>query len=201
MREEEATAHFTPIELEVLEKYQSHLIKWNKKFSFTSIPDQEIFGRLIAPSAWLGKIYSREDIGLVADFGSGPGIPGLVMALVDSNNEYLLIESSGKKAGFMKNVVSGLSLSNISIFDKRFTPSSQIEPVDRIVSRAAGEISEVLQLFSGKTRAGASADFFKGSDAEEEVRKVEALTPEVKTSLRDVPAWFDGLKVVRVENF
>ena len=200
MKEEEAAAHFTPIELEVLEKYQFYLIKWNKKFSFTSIPDEEIFVRLIAPSAWLGKMYSQEDIGLVADFGSGPGIPGLVMALVDSNNEYLLIESSGKKAGFMKNVVSSLSLGNVKVLGKRFTPSSQIEQVDRIVSRAAGEISEVLQLFSGKTRAGASADFFKGSDAEEEVRKAEALLPRVKTSYRDVPAWFEGLKIVRVEN-
>ena len=160
MTHEEAVAHFTSDELEVLERYQSHIIKWNKKFSFTSIPDQEIFERLVAPSAWLGKVYAQEDIGLVVDFGSGPGIPGLVMALIDRNNEYLLIESSGKKAGFMRNVISALSLANVEVLDKRFTLSSQIEPVNRIVSRAAGEISEVLKLFSGKAETGASADFF-----------------------------------------
>ena len=80
------------------------------------------FWPLIAPSAWLGKIYSQENIGRVADFGSGPGIPGLVMALVDSNNEYLLIESSGKKVGFMRNVISGLSLGNVKVLSKAVYP-------------------------------------------------------------------------------
>lgn len=200
MGEEGAAAFFSPNERDRLHRYRDMLIKWNQKFSFTSIPNGEVFDRLIAPSAWLGKIYSQEEVGRIADFGSGVGIPGLVMALIDSCGEYILIESNGKKAGFMRSVISSFSLGNVHIFDKRFNSSSRIEPVNRIVSRAAGEVAEVLTLFRGKTKEGASADFFKGSDAGDELQTVKTSLPGTVAFCRDVPHWFHALKVVRVEN-
>lgn len=199
-REKGAISSFSQDELAALKKYQTLLTSWNKKFSFTATPDSNIFMSLIAPSAWLGKNYSESKNLAIADFGSGPGIPGLPMAIIDRDNRYILIESNGKKAGFMKKVVSELKLANVTVLHGRFSPKTEIDPVDRIVSRAAGEIVEVLSLFAGKTNSGAEAYFFKGSDADEEIINLQTTDPAARCEVLKTPDWFGNLRVVNIFN-
>jgi 16S rRNA (guanine527-N7)-methyltransferase len=183
-----------------LTAYADIIAKWNRKISLTSIPGHEVMRKLIAPSAWLGMLYGGEKIGVVADFGSGPGIPGIPMAIMDANNNYLMVESSGKKCEFIRYCIGALGLDRqrVSPFNIRLTSASQVGPVARMVSRAAGEMLETVELWKGKTAEGAAYDFFKGADALEEFARLRGKYPQATMEMLETPDWFENLKVARV---
>lgn len=183
-----------------LATYCDIIVKWNCGIALTSVPENEIIQKLIAPSAWLGMSYAKEEIGVVADFGSGPGIPGIPMAIMDPKNHYLLVESVGKKSEFIRYCIGALGLDRERVrpLNIRLTGASQIGPVNRLVSRAAGEMLETLELWKGKTARGAVADFFKGADAEREFERLRARYPSVAMEKLETPDWFENLRIVRV---
>jgi 16S rRNA (guanine527-N7)-methyltransferase len=180
--------------------YADVLVKWNRKISLTSVPDNEVMRKLIAPSAWLGMSYAGENIGVVADFGSGPGIPGIPMAIMDTDNDYLMVESSGKKCEFIRYCIGALGLDRqkVSPLNIRLTSASQVGPVGRLVSRAAGEMLETLELWKGKTAEGAVYDFFKGADAQGEFARLREKHPQAAMEMLETPDWFENLKIARV---
>ncbi len=182
-------------------KFKDELVKWNKKFSLTSVPDDQIFDKLIAPSAWLGREYARESVGIVADYGTGPGIPGAVMAIVDKKNQYSLYDSNQKKIGFIRHCLSIPEITDkndAKAFALRVTPELQIEPVDRLVTRATGDMKQVIGLWQGKVRQGGVADFFKGEDAEEEIEALIKSYPAATHQILESPHWFGKLRIVRI---
>ncbi len=180
-----------------LEKYESELKIWNRRFSLTSIPDEEIFIRLIAPSVWLALQLSQHPPGLIADFGSGPGIPGMPMALIDKSQKFLLIESNGKRAGFMRHAKTLLGLSSVNLFHGRLTNKDQLQGVDLVVSRAAGEIVDVMGILPGVSHG----IFFKGSDSGEEISNAREAYENVSINILKTPDWFGNLKVIEVKLF
>ncbi|MBI4666637.1 MAG: class I SAM-dependent methyltransferase [Nitrospinae bacterium] len=184
---------------ESLEAFTEELIRWNKKLSLTAVPDVEIMEKLIAPSAWLGMEYSRENIGIVADFGSGPGVPGFVMALCDNRNKYLLVESKGKKAAFLREVARklGLGRERVEVANIRMAPEAALPPVQRLVSRAAGDLAEVMGLWRQNMTTGGSGDFFKGSDAKDEIKEFKETYPNASAEILKTPDWFGDLVIVR----
>ena len=172
----------------------------NRKFALTSVPDNQIFDRLILPSAWLGLQYAGEKVGVVADFGSGAGIPGLAMAIIDGNNRYHLYDSNRKKIGFIRHCLAIPDLigdGRVEIFPVRVNRDSSIDLADRLICRAAGDMREVIRLWSGKIQHGGVADFFKGDDAEEEIKGLLELYPSASFRILDSPAWFGNLRIVR----
>ncbi len=184
-----------------LQQYCENLISWNRKISLTSIPDDKIFEKLIAPSAWLGLQYSKEDIGLVADFGCGPGIPGVPMAIVDQKNRYLLLDSTQKKIKVAKNslAIPGLvGKTEVEAKAIRIERKTDIGKVDRLVSRAAGDMTSVAKLWKNKVKRGGIADFFKGNDVDVEIKELLSNFPGVSVKKLEVPTWFDGLIIVRI---
>ncbi|VAX15510.1 hypothetical protein MNBD_NITROSPINAE01-926 [hydrothermal vent metagenome] len=200
--EEDFLACFGSATYARLKAYTENFIIWNRKFSFTSVPDAEIFTKLVAPSAWLGKELSGEESGrLILDFGCGPGIPGVPMAIANAGNRYLLIDSHGKKIAFVKQAIAKdafFTQENVKALVLRINPDTELSPADILVSRAAGDMLEIVSLFRGKMKKGASAYFFKGGDADEEVMALLKRFPSAKIDVLSTPAWFEDLKIVRI---
>ena len=109
---EEFKAKFEGDVFNRLQLFNEELVKWNRKFSFTSIPEHLIFKRLIAPSAWLGNYLSGQTSQDIVDFGTGFGIPGIPMLIADNSNKYLLIDSHTKKTEFMRHILRSNILIN-----------------------------------------------------------------------------------------
>lgn len=86
--------------------------------------------RHIADSAQLLAL-DRDRDGLWLDLGSGPGLPGLVVALL-SKRPMMLVESRKRRCDFMRTVVSELALAHVEII---------VAPLERIKTRAAATIS------------------------------------------------------------
>jgi 16S rRNA (guanine527-N7)-methyltransferase len=82
---------------------------------------------------------------LVADVGTGGGVPGIALAIARPDARVLLIESTKKKAAFLRSAVQDLQLSNVTVTDQRAedvgnSPEHR-ERYDVVVARAVATLA------------------------------------------------------------
>lgn len=159
--------------LEAFEYYRDKIVRWNRRFSISSIEDDQIFDRLIAPSIALGRHYAElagSSSFRVADFGSGIGIPGIPMAIVDRSSRYCLIESNRRKVALIESVKAELGLARLEIAPIRLAPvgasrANSIGSFNRVTARASiGSIEQIVTLFEGRLEESARFDLFVTTD-------------------------------------
>jgi 16S rRNA (guanine527-N7)-methyltransferase len=101
-----------------LQTYLDLLLRWNARLSLTSVrePDQ-IIQRHLAECAFAAT-QLPSDVETLLDYGSGAGLPGIVIALCRPEIRVTLAEAQGKKAAFLREAVRSLSLV-AEVYDKR----------------------------------------------------------------------------------
>ena len=105
----------------------------------------------------------------VLDAGTGPGFPGIPLALALPETRFLLAESIQKKARFVAAVLTQLELPNASISAERAEDLGRDRGLDIITARALAPISRVLGLFVKQLNMGAKILLYKGPDVEREI--------------------------------
>src|SRR5689334_11730720 len=102
-----------------LNRYIDLLIEANQRMNLTRIADRPVAEvQHIADSLTLLPFLPKEPHRL-ADVGSGGGVPGIPLAIVRPDVEVTLIESTKKKAQFLRDTTSALRLSNVNVVDAR----------------------------------------------------------------------------------
>ncbi|MCL2129266.1 MAG: 16S rRNA (guanine(527)-N(7))-methyltransferase RsmG [Treponema sp.] len=66
----------------------------------------------------LKERFDEGQIPAVADIGSGAGLPGIPLAVCMPGANFTLIERMGRRAGFLRNVLAVLGLSNVCVEEK-----------------------------------------------------------------------------------
>jgi 16S rRNA (guanine527-N7)-methyltransferase len=85
-------------------------------------------------------------ISTLLDVGSGPGFPGLPLAIARPELKVTLLDSSRKKCTFLEQARAELRLDNLEIVCERVEQWKPPQPFDVVVSRAFAELSDfVLQ--------------------------------------------------------
>ena len=129
---------------ELLIKYLELLIKWNKEYNLTAIRDpEEMLIKHIIDSLSIAPFIQGESI---LDVGTGPGLPGIPMAILFPSKNFSLLDSNGKKTRFLVQAKLSLLLSNIEVFNVRVEnlPSDQL--YDQIMSRAFTALDNMVSL-------------------------------------------------------
>lgn len=122
----------TPDHWTKLERFVDMLVAENARqnlIAASTIPT--IWVRHIADSAQLLALDGSEDDGLWIDLGSGPGLPGLVVAIL-SERPMLLVESRKRRCDFLRAVAAGLDLAHVEVAEA---------PLERVETRRATTIS------------------------------------------------------------
>jgi 16S rRNA (guanine527-N7)-methyltransferase len=120
--------------------YQALLARWNAAYNLTAVrdPAQMITRHLLDSLAILP--YLRGDS--LADLGTGPGLPGLVLAIAAPGREVLLVDSNGKKVRFLREAIRALKLGGVRAVQSR------VEDVqgqfDCITARAFASFADML---------------------------------------------------------
>jgi 16S rRNA (guanine527-N7)-methyltransferase len=104
--------------------YIDILIRWNARINLTAIRDpEEIVVRHFGESLFAARHVFPEtaaEAGLeLIDIGSGAGFPGIPMKIWEPALRVTLIESNQKKATFLREVIRGLTLTDIHVFSSR----------------------------------------------------------------------------------
>lgn len=125
---------FTPTvrQWDQLERFAAMLVAENAEqnlIAASTIPAMWV--RHIADSAQLLALDARDRDGLWIDLGSGPGLPGLVVAIM-SDRPMLLVESRKRRCDFLRAVVADIELTHVEVAEA---------PLERVPTRAAATIS------------------------------------------------------------
>lgn len=154
--------------LEKLRSYGDLISKWTKTINLiapASVPD--LWDRHIVDSAQIYQ-YAGTDWTSWTDLGSGGGLPGLVIAILDPKNRPLtLIESDTRKGLFLNTVRRELDL-NVTVLTKRIKAAT-IEPADVLSARALAPLVDLLEFTPKLVKPTGTALFSKGSRYQEEL--------------------------------
>ena len=129
--------------------------------------------------------------GVVADLGSGAGLPGVPLAVLYPESEFDLIEPRQKRCAFLHQVVTELGLNNITITQKRGESYQPKLKFDTLVTRALAALPRLFQLAQPLLKPGGVLVAMKGGYPDSEI---EALPLEVQERCRVSPIEVPGLQ-------
>ena len=113
--------------------YKKLLIKWNNSFNLTSVKNTEIVTHHFLDCLAVIPFIKSSTL---LDVGTGAGLPGIVIAIVNPDIKVSLIDKVGKKITFIKRIIAELEIKNIETYHDRVELLTSEEKYDGIISRA-----------------------------------------------------------------
>lgn len=139
---------------------------WNSKINVVSRKDiDELMIHHVLHSLAIAKFEQQAggiftDGTKIMDVGTGGGFPGIPLAIMYPNVDFLLVDSIGKKIKVVQEVVAALGLKNVRAVKSRAEDIN--EEFDYIVSRAVTDLGNFLPWVKDKYKMGII--YLKGGD-------------------------------------
>jgi 16S rRNA (guanine527-N7)-methyltransferase len=136
-------------DLVVTQQQQQQLInyvllmhKWNKTYNLTSVRDpRQMVIKHIIDSIVVAPFL--ENVCYI-DVGTGPGLPGIPLAIMCPDKQFVLLDSLGKRVRFMKQVAYELKMNNIQPVQSRVEDFVPDVKIDGVLSRAFASLKDML---------------------------------------------------------
>ncbi|EGF3752645.1 16S rRNA (guanine(527)-N(7))-methyltransferase RsmG, partial [Salmonella enterica] len=126
----------------LLVAYVDMLHKWNKAYNLTSVRDpNEMLVRHILDSIVVAPYLQGQRF---IDVGTGPGLPGIPLAIVLPDAHFTLLDSLGKRVRFLRQVQHELKLENITPVQSRVEAYPSEPPFDGVISRAFASLNDMV---------------------------------------------------------
>ncbi|AIP96456.1 16S rRNA (guanine(527)-N(7))-methyltransferase RsmG [Salmonella enterica subsp. arizonae str. CFSAN000560] len=139
---DEAGISLTDHQKNHLVAYVGMLDKWNKAYNLTSVRDPaEMIVRHILDSIVVAPYLQGQRF---IDVGTGPGLPGIPLAIVLPDAHFTLLDSLGKRVRFLRQVQHELKLENITPVQSRVEAYPSEPPFDGVISRAFASLSDMV---------------------------------------------------------
>ena len=162
---------------------------WNAKINVISRKDPHVMERHVLHSLGIAKVMRFQPGARVLDIGTGGGFPGLPLAVLHPETEFVLCDSIGKKIKVVRELTKALQLQNVRAVHAR---AEAIEGYfDFVVSRAVTRMGQFLPWVEGKMDPKSKHDlpngvlYLKGGDLQEELGKVRQ-----PCSIHSLGNWF-----------
>jgi 16S rRNA (guanine527-N7)-methyltransferase len=152
--------------------YLALLHHWNKTYNLTAIrdPGQMLVKHLFDSLA----IAAHVPAGKLADLGTGPGLPGIPLAIVRPDLEVALVESNGKKARFLREAVRRLDLPNARVLEMRAEAVPEPGGFDAITARALDRLAGIVAVGGHLLAPHGQLLAMKAARVDEEVAELPA---------------------------
>ncbi|WP_461516313.1 16S rRNA (guanine(527)-N(7))-methyltransferase RsmG [Porticoccus sp.] len=136
----------TDKQIELLLEYLNLLLKWNRAYNLTAIRDPlEMLGLHLLDSLSIASFVQGERI---IDVGTGPGLPGIPLAICFPERSVTLLDSNGKKTRFLFQVKTSLGLDNVQEVQSRVEAYQPQQLFDAVTSRAFSSLLDMVDKCS-----------------------------------------------------
>ncbi|MDD5329084.1 MAG: 16S rRNA (guanine(527)-N(7))-methyltransferase RsmG [Sulfuricella sp.] len=171
--------------------YVGLMLKWNRVYNLTAVRDPEkmLTQHLLDSLAVLPYVSGRRLI----DVGTGPGLPGIPLALANPALAVTLLDSNHKKTSFLRQACLELGLANATVVCERVETWRPEEKYDVVISRAFSDLAEFVHLALPLCRDDGSILAMKGVYPDEELKRL----PDTVALRRAVPLVVPGLNAER----
>ncbi|NOH64811.1 16S rRNA (guanine(527)-N(7))-methyltransferase RsmG [Vibrio sp. RE88] len=136
--------------LEVSERQRDQLVgyvemlnKWNKAYNLTSVRDpsdmlvKHILDSIVVSTHLQGQRF--------IDVGTGPGLPGIPLSIMNPDKEFYLLDSLGKRIRFIKQVLHELKIDNVTPIQSRVEEFQPQDKFDGVLSRAFASMVDMVE--------------------------------------------------------
>lgn len=158
-----------------LERLLFELNDWNQRMNLTAIrdPDQQVTKHLLDSLSIQPFLRGTH----IADIGTGAGFPGLPLALVNPDKQFVMIDSVNKKLRFVEHAAQAMGLHNVTVLHtraqdylvKEHRPEQRF---DCVVSRAMGSIENFVKWCGHLCVSGGRLLAMKGRYPEDELKSL-----------------------------
>ena len=162
--------------------YLALLQRWNATYNLTAIrdPRQMVTLHLLDSLAMAPFVAGVPNL---ADLGTGPGLPGIPLAIAHPGLQVTLVESNGKKARFLREALRQLKLGNARVAESRAEALDEPGAHAAITARALATLPDIVAVGGHLLAPGGRLLAMKGVRPDEEIAalpagwRVEAIHP------------------------
>ena len=123
--------------------YVELLQKWNNTYNLTAVKDPvEILNRHILDSLSVATYIKGPRC---LDIGTGAGLPGLILALLESEHDWILLDSNQKKLRFLRHVKAELGINNVEFVHSRVEEYQPEQKFNTLICRAFAPLPRMLE--------------------------------------------------------
>lgn len=152
--------------------YLALLLRWNATYNLTAVRDpRHMVGRHLLDSL---AISDYVHTGTLADLGTGPGLPGIPLAIAHPGLQVTLVESNGKKARFLREAVHSLKLSNATVAQCRAEALPAPGAFSQISARALDTLAGIVAVGGHLLAPGGTLLALKGTRPDQEIAALPA---------------------------
>lgn len=164
--------------------FLQQLQRWNKAYNLTAIRQpEEMLVQHLFDSLSVVPHLRRHRAGrdtLVADMGSGGGLPGIILGICEPGWQVVCVDAVGKKTAFIRQAAGVLGLSNVQAVHGRIETLDSLQ-ADLVISRAFASLQDFVLVSAHHCAPGGALWAMKGQYPQDEASALEATQWRVRS--------------------
>jgi 16S rRNA (guanine527-N7)-methyltransferase len=150
--------------------YLALLERWNRAYNLTAIRDpRDMVARHLLDSL---AMHPHVGAGPLADLGTGPGLPGIPLAIARPELAVALVESNGKKVRFLREAVRQLGLGNARVVEARAEALAEPGAFAAVTARALDRLAGIVAVGGHLLAPGGRLLALKGARPDDEIAEL-----------------------------
>lgn len=175
----------TEQQIDQLVGYVAMLDKWNKAYNLTSVRDPyEMLVKHIMDSIVVSPHLQGERF---IDVGTGPGLPGIPLAIMNPDKDFTLLDSLGKRIRFIRQVLHELKITNVTPVQSRVEAFQPEVGFDAVLSRAFASLNDMVSWCQHLPTEQGCFMALKGQFNQQEVAELPAWCSVTEVKSLQVP--------------
>ena len=172
---------------QLLEEWADLLLNYNQEINLVSRKETDLFWEKQILHCLSLLLYREIPQGLeVCDFGTGGGLPGIILAIIRPDLYLTLVDSRQKKVAVVQKIVDDLRLSNVRvIYERGELLGKQAEWNQRfsvITARAVAPLIDLVRWTSDLRKPESTLHIFKGGEIRDEMNALSLMCTGIKIS-------------------
>ena len=169
---------------------------WNQRMNLTAIRErpQQITKHLLDSLSIQPHLHGSR----ILDVGTGAGFPGLPLAIVNPDRQFMLLDSTGKKLKFIEHVAQVLGIQNVTTVHERAENYRVADRFDIVVSRAVGPVDRFVKWAGHLCVGGGRLLAMKGRYPTDELQSLPSGWKLAAVHRLDVPGLDEERHVVEI---